>query len=321
MSDLVLIHGDERYLVNNDLTAWRAQFAGGELGVETFDAPAKLDPVRRSLTEVPLFDPERAVVIRNPPQLTGTARRGADAGDAFVDALEARAPTTAVCIAVHATVAASNVVLAAVTRLGGRVVHHPRRKGRDLRTWFDGEVRARELRLPRGAAEHLLAVAGFDLGALASELDKLVAYADPSLTLDTVKRLCGGDENVEVWNVLDKLLGPRPAEGVVSADALLSEGRSSQYLLVTLAGQLRELRLAQAIVSGDGPRDVASQMRIPPWRAERLTRHARRVRPELAEAWLAELWDLDRGTKLGTREDTEGLRLFVRRAAAALTAG
>jgi DNA polymerase-3 subunit delta len=319
---LVLIHGEERHLVDVEAQAWlaaaRAQSAS-DLNVEVIDAPAKLDQVRRSLAEMPFLDPVRHLMVRDAPQLAERARRGAEPADLLVTALEQRSETTVVCFVVHGKVAGANPVLTAIRSLGGRISYHGPVKGRDLRTWLEERLRRAGLRLPRDAVDHLIATTGGELGLLDSEVAKLVAYAAgrQALTVAEVRRLAGGQEQVEVWSVLDRLLAPNPGRGAAAVDSALGDGLSTQYLIATLAGQIRDLLLAQELLGErrGGPPALAAAMGVPPWRAERLARQAGAVAGEVLERWLRELQRIDAEVKAGRLDDQAALRSFALRAA------
>lgn len=312
-----LIHGEERYLVDRSVMEWRSGASAGELDVEIFESPTRLDPLRRSVMEVPLLDPVRTILVRDPPQLSAAARRGADPPEALASLLGEAAPTTSVCLVAHTRVPAQNPVHAALKKLGGSVVYHPTPKGRELRTWLEAAVRERGIRLPAGSIEHLLRTVGADLGALTSELDKLEALsAGRPLTRGDVDRLVAGDVPAELWGVLEQLLGSSPGRGAATLLALLDEGRSSQHLLAVLAGQARDLLLAQAVLRtrGNAAR-LASELRIPDWRADRLLRQARDVPPGVVAGWIRELHEADRRAKAGEIGDAEALRIFALHAA------
>ncbi len=310
---LQLIHGDERFLVDRAASAWRRGVGARELDVEVFDAPQRLLELRRSASEVPLLDPERAILVRDPPQLTTTARRGADPPEALASILRERPPSTAICLVAHVRVAATNPVLAALRELRGAIVYCPAPRGRELRTWIETELRTRGLRLGTGSVELLQQVVGGDLGALSSELDKLGALAQGGpLQLADVRRAVAGDEPLEVWGVLEQLLGPTPARGAATLDRLLAEGRSSQHLLSILAGQVRDLMLAQAHLRLRGSAaGLAAELHAPEWRAERLARQARVVAPAVVAAWLQQLHDADRRVKAGEIGDVDALRIVA----------
>jgi len=303
-ADLLLVHGDDHHRVDEAVRQWRRRAAAAELGVEVIEAPAPLERVRSSLAETPLIDERRYLLLRDPPQLTG-GRRSGEGGRALADALLLRAPSTSVCLVSHQAVPASHPVVVAVGRLGGEIRAFKLLRGREVREWAERAVADRGLRLRAGALDHLLRVAGSDLGVIAAELDKLSAFSGGEpVDVEAARRLVGGAEAVEVWNVLERLLGVQPGRGAAAATELVEEGHSTQHLIATLAGQLSELRRAQSLLGtgGSGGR-LATELRIPEWRADRLARQARAVAPAVVEDWLHQLQAIDAAIKSGETDD------------------
>ena len=201
--------------MDRSVSAWRDRARPPQLDVEVFDGPARLNEFRHAVAEMPLFDPERALLLRDPPQLTGSAKRGGiDPPERLVAVLAELAPTTVLCMVAHAKVPDRNAVLAAVRARGGSIVFHAAVKGRDLRAWVDREIGERGLRLGAGSVDHLIRVAGPDLGSIASELDKLLALAaGRPLSIAEVRTAVAGDEAAGLYDTLGELLGPTPAKG------------------------------------------------------------------------------------------------------------
>lgn len=310
------MHGEEPRLVDATVAEWRAAIGDGDL--EVIDAPARLQPLIASLVDVPLFASQRHVLVRDLPQLSG-ARRGSDGVDELCRALAMRAPTTHVCFAVRATVAPTNPILAAIRAGGGEVVHHDRLRVADRRRWLDTELRRRGMRLPSGGADILLRCTGGDLGTMSAELDKIAALGG-SPTADQLERLVAGTEQLELYRMLELLGGPDPAAGAALLHHLIAEGRSTQHLLSILAGQLRDLLMAHAVLlrGKRTPAAVASALRIPGWRAERVLRTAQTIPATLAIGWMRDLQRIDAGLKAGEVDDTTALRLWGLAAAQAL---
>ncbi len=313
---LLLVHGEEPQLVDATVERWRAPI-GGHL--EVIDAPAKLEPLIASLVDMPLFAAERHVLVRELPQLSG-ARRGTAGVDELIHAIGMRAPTTHVCFAIRATVAPANPILAAIIANGGQVVHHDRLRPPERRQWLDAELTARGLRLTPGGADLLLRCTGGDLGAIGGELDKITAHGGRP-TLEDLERLVAGTEQLELYKVLDLLAGLQPAKGAALLIDLISEGRSTQYLLSILAGQLRDVLMAHALLlrGQHSAAAMATGMRIPAWRAERVLRTARSIPATLAMAWMRELQRIDAGLKAGELDDSAALQHWGLSAAESLS--
>jgi DNA polymerase III delta subunit len=313
---LLLVHGDEPHLVDATVQRWRASLAAGDL--EVIDAPAKLEPLIASLVDMPLFAAARHVLVRDLPQLSG-ARRATSGVEELTRALAMRAPSTHVCFAIRASVAPGNPILAAIQANGGQVVHHDRMRPADRRRWLDAELHSRGLRLPSGGADLLLRCTAGEPGALGGELDKIAAFGG-SVTIEQLEQLVAGTEQLELYKVLDLLAGPEPARGAALLIALIAEGRSAQYLLSILAGQVRDLLMAHALLIR-GQRSsaaVATAMRIPAWRAERVLRAAQTVPALLAMTWMRGLQRIDAGLKAGEVDDAAALRHWGLAAAEAL---
>jgi DNA polymerase III delta subunit len=314
---LLLVHGDEPDLVDATVDRWRASAGDGD--VEVIDAPARLEPLIASLVDMPMFSAERHVLVRDLPQLSG-ARRGSAGVDELVRALAMCAPSTHVCFAVRTTVGPANPILAAITAHGGRVVHHPKLRAHERRQWLDGELNGRGVPLPPGGADLLLRCTSGDLGAIRGELDKIAAFGGrPSI--GQLRQLVAGSEQLELYRVLDLLAGPKPAQGAALLVGLIDEGRSTQYLLSILAGQLRDLLIAHALLLR-GQRvaaTVAAAMRVPAWRAERVLRTADAIPATLALSWMRELQRVDARLKAGEVDDAAALRHWALAAAQALS--
>jgi DNA polymerase III delta subunit len=312
---LLLIHGDEPYLVDRTVEQWRASATAD---IEVIDAPTKLEPLIASLVDMPLFADERHVLVRDLPQLSGSRKGGAGV-DELVHALEMRAPSTHLCFAVRASVAPGNPILAAVQAQGGSVVHHPPLRPGDRRQWLEAELRSRNLTLSPGGVELLLRCSGGDLGAIDGELDKIAAHRE-RLTIEQLHELIAGTEQLQLYNVLDLLAGPQPAAGAALLADLIAEGRSPQFLLSILAGQLRDLLMAHAVLlsGARGASALASALRIPGWRAERVLRNTHGIPAMLAMAWMRRLQRIDAGLKAGEVDDVAALQHWGLSAARAL---
>ena len=167
--------------------------------------------------------------------------------------------------------------------------------GRALR-WLALQATARSVEFGPGAAEHLLEVAGCDLAALTSELDKLSALGRTGpLTLEEVGRLLGvrHGETLQDWR--DALFEGRTGQAAAMVGPLLQQsGMSGVKMVSTIGTVLIGLGLARALYDR-GTRQRALQ--------QALFDSLRRVRPFGLPPWgpetvrwskWAERWPLER---------------------------
>ena len=133
-----------RYLVDQSVRAWRERAKPPQLDVEVFDAPGRLDALRQRGRRDAALRPRTGPARARSPQLTGAAKRGgADPPERLAAIVAERAPTTLLCLVAHAKVPDRNPVLAAVKAIARRHLCHPAKKGRELRTWVEAEIAAR----------------------------------------------------------------------------------------------------------------------------------------------------------------------------------
>jgi DNA polymerase III delta subunit len=210
-------------------------------------------------------------------------------------------------------------VAAAVKQNGGTVSVFEPIKRDELRAWITREATARNLKLPFPIVEELAMASDGSLGAILGELDKLKAFSETEkLTEQSARALMAGSETTKIWSVVDGLLSASPAEGAAALDDLLASGVSTQYLMITISGQLRDLAMAQSVlkVEGGGQSTLERELKLPGWKARRVMQQLNKVGKRDASDWLIELAELDAANKTGNASDVDGLRLFALRVAA-----
>ena len=102
--------------------------------------------------------------------------------------------------------------------------------------------------LEPGAADHLVLSVGAELGALASELDKLASLPDGEpLTAERVGELVGVRHGETIWDWRDAVLDDQPGPAASLLPAVLAQpGVSSVKLVTTLGTALVGLGIARA---------------------------------------------------------------------------
>ncbi len=242
-----MIHGEERFLVDRSIRTWRERARPPELDIEVFETPGRLDELRIAVAETHYSTPNGpswSAIRRSSPARRNVAARSARSGWRRSSPSARRPPFSAWSPTPRCP---DETPCCGSQGDARRDLVPPAVKGRELRAWVEKEIAARQLRLGPGSVEHLIRVAGPDLGSIASELDKLVVRRRRSpFSISDVRAAVAGDEATGLYETLGDLLGPMPAKGAESIDHLLAEGRAGQYLLAILAGQIRDLVFAQA---------------------------------------------------------------------------
>ncbi|HVC39136.1 MAG TPA: hypothetical protein VNH20_04055 [Candidatus Dormibacteraeota bacterium] len=311
---LVLVHGDDPYLVTSTALRMRAELTADlvtDLGLEEFRSPRDLEALARSLQTPPFLAIRRVVVIWDPPQLATSARTTKDAA-LLGTTLESRLETTAALVVFRGTAPTGSPLLQAVRSQGGEIRLLKRPRGRELRSYVEAEIQSRHLLLGRAVLARLVEVAAQDLGQLHQELEKLEllslgrgTVADPDGLL-----LVPPTPPTELYRLTDALF---EAPGQVGDRLRDLVGRSDLGPPAVVGALARVVRELLAFADGQGPRH-------PPWREEKLRAHQRRAGEPRLRRWLVELADLDWSTRTGSVDGQEGLELLLARMASELRA-
>ncbi len=305
---LILLHGDDRFLVTTAATTLRDQLCrdlSSDLGLEEFRDSQDIDAVERSLASPPFLAFRRVVLIWDPPQAAARSPRDLDR---LLAAVSRRAETTATVVVLRTGASPASPLAKGVRQLGGEVRLVPRPKGRDLRRHLDERIKARGLNLATPLVPVLMDIAAQDLGRLEMELDKLALFPDrPGERVDEAqgRLLVSAVPPQELYRLTDALFDS-PAKVGAQLQGLLSRPEVQPPLVLgAMARALRDL------ISFADPKDAGRWRSAPSWKAERLARQLGRVGEQRVREWLVRLADLDWRIRSGAVDATEGLETLL----------
>lgn len=241
-----------------------------------------------------LFAERRAVVVRNAEALKGDGEEmAAYLGD----------PTPELSLILMAAKADRRKGLWK-TLADSAVVHAADPlKGRELRAHVVDRVRRRGLRLSDDGLSELLERVGQDLQRLMGELEKLEAYAQgrrEPLGAADVSAVLGRGLGRPLYKLGDAMTARRASEALGLLQEMLGDGEPPLLVLSALHRALRTARGVAALAAQRMPREqMASRLRVPPWKVDELIRSARRWPEDDLRAALRALDQADRRLKTG----------------------
>ena len=266
-----------------------------------------LDEIGQRLATATLFGGGTLVIVRQPGWLL---REGASRERLF-KLIDEVAPGNALCLlelspATGKAAAQSNELRDVIGARGGRTQEFAALSRERMEGWVTSRAAELELTLGPGAARLLAERVGAfvregdvdrrRMSELANaELEKLALYRPAgTLSRDDIAALVSEAVPGSTWAFLDALGGRRVSEATTLAARLLAEATPLPVLITQIHRRLRELIVIRDhIAAGTRPADLVRDLRLQPYRAQKLTEQARTwEQPELDDA-LAELFELD----------------------------
>jgi len=307
--DVVLLHGEERFLVDERSRAllddWRKELVS-DFGQDTLEGQG-LTPSRLqdAILQAPFLDPYRVVLARMAP----VAR-----ADALATALAEIPPTTRLLVTVAGRVATNSKLVKAVSAAGGTVEEMQPLKGRALSDW--AARRATGHGLSPAIAAQVVRVTPNDLSMVDSELKKLAAYqaSGSKLTTEAVGELLAGGREDEIFKLTDNLLPHPNAEALRVARSLTRGGlqpTSVAYRMARHVALVIQVRARQD--RGESLSDVQEKMSEHRFVLQKAYDAAKGADPEQLENALRAIRDYEWEVKSGQVDAELGLDVLLTR--------
>lgn len=177
--------------------------------------------------------------------------------------------------------------LPALCAKAGEVLTFDVPRQRDLPTWVRAQFERLGVRADGEAARALVEIVGEDVSALATEVEKLAAWAgDEPVGRREVELLAAPAQEASAWAIMDAW-GARDLPGALAAcQSDLEHGSDSFVVAMRLSSQVTLVRQVQALAEeGVGVKDISKRLRKHEFRVRKALGHADNyTRDELDEA-------------------------------------
>lgn len=314
LKPVYLIHGDD----DSRIDAWRsrvrrrAEAENGPGALESFHAREhEAEAVVASLAALTFATGTRYLMVDD----VGAWK----AGDAvpLIDAIASMPPETVLVLIVRGKPLKG--LVAAVEQAEGEARDHPAPKPWELPKWATGRARELGLRLDGEAAKTLVAIVGSGQQRLSRELEKLsiALHPESAATVEDVERLAAGEASPKVYDLADAVVGGNVESAIALAEELSEWGERPSRFVYPIVGRLREVHRAVELLEGGlTEKELASALKMPPWRAKKVVALARRADREALARAICRFADLEvelRGG--GSLDEATAVTLTLARAA------
>ena len=162
---------------------------------------------------------------------------------------------------------------------------------------------------PPAVARRLVELVGEDVGDLALETDKLIAYCGGETPqVEDVERLVIPSPDIKPWDITDAWGRGDAAAAIGLATADVERREDVGRVVAQLAAHVRRVHRAAVLVeAGAVQADIARELGLKPFPAQKLVAQARRFEPQELGRAVVRLAALDLAVKGGSRR-----RLAVR---------
>ena len=287
LSDLkpvYLIYGSEELLLERAVARLRgrlAEVADLDFNFDHFDATTTTaDDIVAAANTMPFMSDRRLVVVRDVDRMS--------AEDQGKLAEYAKDPAENTCLVLVATKIAKNTKLyKAVAALGGASEYAAPTRS-EYPSKVVGLFKEKGRKIGMDAAKSMVDSVGMDLRKLATEVDKIIAFAGDATTLSRadVEAVLASAAPTRVFDFLDAWGGRDGKRALKLLSDLLSEGETLLGIHAMSMRHLRQLISVRALSArGAGQSEIARAVGMADWQVRKVAAQAQRFEPdELAAA-------------------------------------
>ncbi len=192
--------------------------------------------------------------------------------------------------------------LLSAVKNSGEVHSFDQPTGKALVRWLVGHAKKMDLDLPEDVAEDLTKRCSGDKMRLLQETEKLALYVgDRTTTHDDVAVLCLPDVQSNIFAFVDSLAAGQRDKALALLEDLISTGEPPLRLTFMIRRQFQLVARARALIERGAPqKEIASQLKVPPFVARKLEEQGRKLDEKDLERALAQIQDLEGGLKGGS---------------------
>jgi DNA polymerase-3 subunit delta len=184
----------------------------------------------------------------------------------------------------------------------GSVLQYDAPRTRDLPAWVKTQLELAGARADDDAVSGLVELVGDDLAILASEIDKLAAWAaGVAITRRDVEALVVPAHEATAWAVTDAW-GARDLRAALAACDLALEQKDPFVVAIGLVSHVERVRAAQRLAeAGADTKAVAKALRVKEFPARKALGHAQNYAADELDSALVRLAELDAALKGASR--------------------
>ena len=319
MKNLFLFTGEETYLLQKQIRAWKDAFIEkhGDINLAFFDADdTPINDIMAAIEATPFLGDKRLIFVhglpdspktRNPDEVTKKDEKREEELKKMEKGLE-DIPDTSVVVFVQPNPDKRRSFYKKLMSEADVKEFSPL-QGASLTRWIQNEMKGKGISITDDLAEYLVSLTGQNLWRLAQEIDKIASYlSEGPLKKDVIDQLVVPTLEANIFHFTDALGAKDSRKAIQKLHVTMAAGENLRPVFYMIVRQFRLLLQASAYVSGavsSNPTAFAAAFKLHPFVARNtLTQVKRFSRPELERAYQKLL-------AIDTELKTSGIRVTV----------
>ena len=172
----------------------------------------------------------------------------------------------------------------------------------------------KDYKIDLGLVRLLIDRVGTDLGILEQEINKIKIYKgdDKQIIKEDILELTSKNVEIDIFDLIDKIVNKDKEHAIEIYYEMLKRNEEPIKILIILANQFRIMYQAKELYKkGYSGNDIASLLNIHPYRIKLALEKTYQYKAETLLSNLSSLADLDYDIKVGNKEASLGLELFI----------
>lgn len=182
---------------------------------------------------------------------------------------------------------------------------------RSFKPWAEQQLLEQELSIDANALGNLMENSNYDTERFVNNLQKFKLANIKKITKADVLEYTKDTLEEDIWGLIDAINSRHSTKVASDLERLLNQGLDPIYLLIMITRNLRQITLVKAMIDqGATDRDIASNLKIPPFTVPKLKKAAQATDLKKLTALYEKLHNLDYELKMGTIEPKVGITLL-----------
>lgn len=302
-----LIYGEEEYLKNQYQSRMKQAIIGDDtINYSYFEGDSiKVEEVISMCETMPFFSERRLVMVHNSGFFKSSNDKLAD----YIKTL----PDYIILIFVEKEVDKRNKVYKQVSK-EGYVCEMKYQTTATLKKWVAGICAKEHFKISENACDRLLEKTGADMELIRNEIDKLVSYCykKDAIMPEDVESVCVTQTSSRIFDMLEAMANKKKTQALNLYYDLLTLKEPPMRILYLVVRQFNGILEAKDLAAaGYASKDIASQMKVPPFVAGKYLSQAKYFTTEQIKQILKECADIEESVKQGRLSDKLGVELVI----------